>query len=427
MGNPEHYRLTTISCFVGIFAQAVIINLAALLFMPLMRLHGLTYVQLGTLVAVNFSVQVGSDLVFSGLIDRIGFRRLVLPACLVGSLGLFLFALAPVLLPGRVFAGLLAATAVYSAAGGLLEVLLSPIVNAIPNEEKGAAMSLLHSFYAWGQMATIILTTLFLFLVGERHWQWMVGFWALLPLANFLLFLKAPFPPSVPEEHRLNMGDLILKPFCLLAFAAIFFGASAEVLMNQWTSAFMERALLLPKLTGDLFGMCGFALMLGLGRAWHGKYGARFDISKALVAMSALAVLCYLVVALAPGSWPGLLACMVCGFATSLLWPGTLIVASERYPLAGAWMFALLAAAGDVGAGLGPWFTGWVVDHAIDTAAALRLEQWLGIGGEQAALRLGILAGTIAPLLALLCHWGMKRMRENHRQTARAELPIGIP
>lgn len=414
------YRLTTLSCFTGIFVQAIITNLTAILFIPLMRLYDLSYIHLGTLVAVNFSVQVGSDLVFSGLIDRIGFRRLVLPSCLLAFAGLMLFALAPALFPSSVFGGIVVATILFAASCGLLEVLLSPIINAIPNADKGPAMSLLHSFYAWGQVATIIVTTLFLFAFGDQSWVVIVLIWSAVPLVNFFMFLKSPFPPGVPAEHRLNFRDLILQPFCLLAFVAIFFGAASELVMNQWASTFMEKALLFPKVTGDLLGMCGFAVMLGVGRALYGRYGARAQINKVLVATSLMAVACYLVVALAPANGLSLAACILCGFAVSLLWPGTLITASERYPLAGAWLFALLAAAGDIGAAAGPWLTGWVVDTVIDSPLAAGMALLLQTTREQAALRLGILVAVVFPSLVLLAHLVLKAMQQKHVAALRA-------
>ena len=414
MGNADTYKLTTLSCFVGIFVQAIISNLTAILFVPLMRIYSLSYIHLGTLVAVNFAVQVGADLIFSGLIDRIGFRRLVLPSCLLAFAGLVLFGLTPTLFPSNVFGGIILATVLFAASCGLLEVLLSPIVNAIPNAEKGPAMSLLHSFYAWGQVATIIVTTLFLFVFGDRSWAVIVFIWSLVPLTCFFMFVKSPFPGSVPAEHRLNFRDLIGQAFCLIAFAAIFFGAASEVVMNQWASTFMEKALLFPKVAGDLLGMCGFAVMLGVGRALYGKYGARLQINKFLVATSLMTIVCYAVVALSPANGLSLAACILCGFAVSLLWPGTLITAAERYPLAGAWLFALLAAAGDVGAASGPWFTGWVVDSVINTPLAAGVAGVLQTTNEQAALRIGILAAIVFPILVLLCHAALKAMQQRH-------------
>lgn len=392
------YKLTTVSCFVGIFVQAIITNLAAILFIPLMELYGLTYVHLGILVAVNFSAQVASDIIFSGVIDKVGYKRLVIPSTICALIGLILFGMAPYLFD-NVFIGILLATIVFAAASGLLEILLSPIINAIPGNDKGPAMSLMHSFYAWGQVATIIITTLFIFFAGGEHWQIIVFAWAIVPLINFFMFLKAPFPDTISEEQRLGMKDLILNPFYLLALAAIFFGAGTEVIMNQWSSTFMEKALELPKVTGDLLGMCGFAVMLGVGRTVYGMYGHKFNISKALIGGSAIGILCYLIVALSPVDGLNLLACAMCGLAASLLWPGTLIITADRFPLAGAWLFAILAAAGDIGAGFGPWLTGEAVNMML-------------IGNsEQVAIRFGILISVIFPVGAMICHIVLSRMK----------------
>lgn len=392
-----NYKLTTISCFVGIFVQAIITNLTAILFIPLMELYGLNYVHLGILVAVNFSAQVASDIIFSGVIDRIGYKKLVMPATVFAFAGLILFGVTPYVFD-NVFLGILLATIIFAAASGLLEILLSPIINAIPGNDKGPAMSLMHSFYAWGQVVTIVVTTLLLLVLGRARWQLILVMWAVLPVINFFMFLKAPFPPIIAEEHRQNMKDLILHPFYLVALAAIFFGAGTEVVMNQWSSTFMEKALSLPKVAGDLLGMCGFAIMLGVGRTIYGIYGQKLDISKVLIGGSLAGIGCYIVVALSPINALNLLACALCGLAASLLWPGTLIITADRFPLAGAWLFAILAAAGDIGAAVGPWLTGEVVNTLLVTQA------------EEIAIRFGILAAVIFPIGAVVCHIILARM-----------------
>lgn len=401
------YRLTTFSCFMGIFVQAVITNLTPILFIPMMGLYGFSLVHLGVLAGVNFAAQVAADILFSGIIDRKGFRFFVLPTCLVAFCGLMLYAAAPLLF-ANVFVGILLATILFSFSSGLLEVLLSPIIDALPGENKGPMMSFMHSFYAWGQVATIILTTLFIFAFGSRYWQVIVLLWAAVPLAAFLLFLRAPFPPHKPAETRQGMRKLLFRPFYLGALAAILCGASTEVVMNQWASAFMEKALALPKVTGDLLGMCGFAVMMGLGRLLYGLRGARIDMHRVLIGGSALAAVCYLTVALSPSNALALTACAVCGLAASLLWPGTLVVASARYPMAGAWLFAILAAAGDIGASLGNWLVGTVADHA-PAAAAGALTAWLSITPEQADIRIGLLVGALFPLGALACHLALAK------------------
>jgi len=401
--TAKSYRLTTLACFVGIFCQAISSNITAILFIPLMTLYGLSYVHLGLLVGINFTTQVLVDLIASRLVDRYGFRVFVLPADLMAVIGLILFALTPWLF-GNILIGLILATIIFSAACGLQEVMLSPIVNAIPHDAKGPAMALMHSFYAWGQAATIILTTLFLFFFGIRSWQAIVALWAVVPLVNFFMFLAAPFPGVVHEEVRLTMRDLLFRPYYLVALLAILGGAATELAMGQWASTFSEKALALPKVAGDLLGTAGFALLMGVGRLIFGRYGSKMNMNLVLVGSAGVAILCYIVVALAPGAGLSLAACALCGLAASLLWPGTLVITAERYPLAGAWIFAILAAAGDVGAAAGPFVTGVVTDVLRGVPLALEWAATAGLEPEQFAMRASLLLGALFPALTLACH-----------------------
>lgn len=410
--DATHYKLTTISCFTGIFVQAIITNLTAILFVPMMTLYGFSYIHLGILVGINFTTQVMSDLIFSGLIDKIKFKRLVLPTCIISFIGLFLFALSPLIFD-NVFLGIIISTIIFSAASGLLEVLLSPIIDAIPNDNKGPAMSLLHSFYAWGQVATIIITTLFLFVFQAKNWQIVVLFWALVPLVNFFMFLKSPFPPNAPLSHRKSLRELLRKPFLILAFFAIFFGAATEVIMNQFTSSFMEKAILLPKLTGDLFGMAGFAVMLGVGRLIFASSGHKYSINKVLISTSAFAILSYLIVALSPFPVLTVIGCIFTGFASSMLWPGTLIITADEFPMAGSWIFALLAASGDIGAAFGPWATSLIIDVSSGNNFLEFFKSVYKITSEQASIRIGILFAVIFPILTFFTHLLIKRTKSN--------------
>ncbi|MBE0699360.1 MAG: MFS transporter [Anaerolineaceae bacterium] len=405
--TAKSYQLTTISCFVGIFCQAISSNITAILFIPLMTLYGLSYIHLGLLVGINFSTQVLVDIVASRLVDRFGFRVFVLPSDLLAVTGLVLFALSPVLF-SNVLVGLILSTIIFSAACGLQEVMLSPIVNAIPHNEKGPAMALMHSFYAWGQVATIVITTLFLFFFGIRSWQIIVVLWAIVPLVNFFMFLAAPFPGVVHEKVRLTMRDLLLRPYYLVALLAILGGAATELVMNQWSSTFTEKVLDLPKVTGDLLGMAGFAVLLGLGRVIYGRYGNKMNMNNVLVASAGAAVICYIIVALSPVHAISLAACAVCGLAASLLWPGTLVITAERYPLAGAWIFAILAAAGDVGAAAGPFVAGLVTDFTRGFPAALDWAVAVGLSPDQFAIRAAILLAAIFPALTMACHWFLR-------------------
>lgn len=405
--TAKSYQLTTVSCFVGIFCQAISSNITAILFIPLMTLYGLSYVHLGLLVGINFTTQVLVDIIASRLVDRYGFRVFVLPSDLLAVAGLVLFALSPVLF-SNVLVGLILSTIIFSASCGLQEVMLSPIVNAIPHDEKGSAMALMHSFYAWGQVATIVLTTLFLFVFGIRSWQAIVFIWAIVPLVNFFMFLAAPFPGVIHEDQRLTMRDLLFRPYYLVALLAILGGAATELVMNQWASTFTEKVLELPKITGDLLGMCGFAVMLGLGRVIYGRFGSKMNMNNVLVASAGVAVLCYIIVAVSPVLVISLAACAACGLAASLLWPGTLVVTAEKYPLAGAWIFAILAAAGDVGAAVGPFTTGLVTDFTRGFPAALEWAATVGLSPDQFAIRAAILLAAVFPGLTMFFHWFLR-------------------
>jgi MFS family permease len=401
--TAKSYQLTTVSCFVGIFCQAISSNITAILFVPLMTLYGLSYFHLGLLVGINFTTQVLVDIISSRLVDRYGFRVFVLPSDLLAVVGLVLFALSPVLFP-NVLVGLILSTIIFSASCGLQEVMLSPIVNAIPHDEKGPAMALMHSFYAWGQVATIVITTLFLFVFGTQNWQIIVFFWALVPLVNFFMFLAAPFPGVVHESQRLTMRDLLFKPYYLVALLAILGGASTELVMNQWSSTFTEKVLELPKITGDLLGMTGFAVLLGLGRVIYGRYGSKMNLNNVLVASAGVAAACYLIVALSPVHAISVAACAICGLAASLLWPGTLVITAEKYPLAGAWIFAILAAAGDVGAAAGPFAAGLVTDFTRALPAAAGWSAAVGLTPDQFAIRAAIMLAAVFPAITMAAH-----------------------
>jgi MFS family permease len=410
--------LTTLSCFAGIFAQAIINNLTAILFIPFMELFGLRYIHLGILVGINFGVQVSADILFSGLIDRIGFRRITITTCIVAFLGLTLFGFTPNLFPGNEYLGFILATVVFAFANGLLEVILSPIIDAIPNEDKGPAMSLMHSFYAWGQVATIVLTTLVLFWAGNRFWQGIVFFWALIPLTAAVMFYFAVMPPNSAAHTRQKPRELLRSPFYRVALVAILFGGATEVTMNQWASTYLNGALQIDKVVGDLLGMCGFAVMLGLGRVAYGVFGGKRDLNRILVLGSGFTVLCYLVVALSPWNALNVAACALAGLFSAILWPGVLVISSARFPLGGAWMFAILAAAGDIGAGVGPYLTGVVTDSAIGLTLSNLFITWYDstpfgstfpMTPTSAMLRLAILVSVVFPLGAWASHLYLSR------------------
>lgn len=400
--HPVSYRSTIYACYLGNIVQAAVINVTPILFIPLREQFGLSFSQLGTLVLINFLTQVLCDILFSNAVDRYGFRRFIVTAPALAFVGFVLFALAPVIFPRSPYIGFVIATIIYSGSGGLSELLLSPIVNAIPTDEKVSAMSFLHASYSWGHVVVVLVTTLFLHFFSRTAWPYVVLLWAILPLINMFMFIRVPLAPGVPEEHRQGMKALILNRFFIIFFLIIAAGGAAEVSITQWASSFMEKGIQLPKIFGDIAGVCGFALMMGIGRTMLGKIGSRLDISKIMLAGAIIVACCFLIIAFSPFSWLSLAAFAASGLAVSLLWPGTLLIAADFFPLAGAWMFAILAAGGDIGASVGPWFLGIVTDWTSSVPALNTFARQLGLSAEQIGLRAAMLAGFLFPFFASL-------------------------
>ena len=407
MPTEVSYKSTIIACYLGYFTQAIVVNLTPILFIPFMQIYGLSYSQLGFLILINFIVQVSIDILFSKIVDKYGFRIFATISHIICFVGFIIFALSPFLFPNNIYIGLLIGTIIFSGAGGLLEIVISPVLNAIPSDEKAAAMSLLHSFYAWGQLAVVLVTSFLLFIFGLDSWIFIVFLWCLVPLINFVLFLKVPLEKTIPEDERQSMLKVMVKPFFIFAFFAILMGGAAEVTMNQWISAYMEKALGFQKIIGDILGMSFFAIMLGVGRLLYGIYGKKIDVNKILVITSFSAIICYLIVALSPVQIISVIACGLAGLSTSLLWPGTLVITAEKYPLAGAWIFAILAAGGDIGASIGPWFLSLIADNISNNFSG----EIANISVEQLALRIGMLVAAIFPLGAFVCHLYLKKKK----------------
>lgn len=394
----KNYKSTIYTCYLGIFVQAIVINLTPVLFIPLREQFGLAYGQLGVLVLVNFFTQVICDVVFSPFIDRLGFRKLAVLAPAFTTAGFLLFAASPVLFPNNVYTGIVIATVLFAGSGGIFEVVLSPMVNAIPTKEKTGAMSVLHSFYCWGQVAVVLFTTLLLSVLGRQNWQIIVLLWLVFPVACALLFLKVPIAPPVAEHMREKASGVLKNPFFIICFLAIAFGGAAEITISQWVSSFMEKGMNLPKMAGDVFGMCLFAALMGAGRLLYGVYGKKINVWGMMLGGSALAFVCYVAVALTDNAVLSLAACALCGLGVSLLWPGALSVAAGRFPLCGSWLFAVLSLGGDLGNSFGPWLAGVVVDNAAALPGAAAFADRFGFSGEALGLHLGMLVSALFPL-----------------------------
>lgn len=394
------YKNTIRAAYIGNFVGALITNLSPLLFVIYMREFSLSYEQIGRLVLITFFTQIMSSIINSKFVDKFGVRPFIVLGHVLASVGLIVLSFTPYILSNTPYLTIILATIIFGYGGGLLELLLSAIVGAIPGDEKAKAMSLLHSFYAWGFIAVIIITTLLLTILGSARWTLIPLLWSVVPLANGIFFLIVPLAPMVQHKKRVRNRQLLSSPFFLLVLIAILLGGASEVIMSQWTSTFAETSLGLSKATGDLVGVLFFAFFLGIGRLLFGKWGKDEQIWKFMFAGTILAIVCYVVAGLSP--WPilSLIACILSGLGVSLLWPGAIVLAHAKFPHASAALFALLAASGNTGAAIGPYSVGIVTDISLKM-------------GSASPLQVGILSATIFPLLLSIVLIYIKR-----RQTA---------
>lgn len=398
------YRLTVWSCRFGSMIMSIASCYTPLLFLFLRDRYDFTYTQLGALVLVNFTTQIATDLLFSRAADRYGFRPFVVLGQFLCAAGFLAFAMTPFLLRGFEYAGFVISTAIFSVGAGLQELLLSPILDALPSDDPERDMSMMHSFYAWGSVLTIVLSTVLLRVLGMESWPWILCSWAVLPVICGCMFLKAPLRQKVAEDDRMPTRKLLREPAFLLGFFAILCGGASELSMSQWTSSFVERALKLPKLWGDIIGMAGFSALMAVGRTLHGMLGKRLNLRAVLIFGSLGAFLCYLAASLSGSGTVGMLACCMTGLFVSLLWPATLSMTSAALPLAGATMFAFMAAGGDIGCSAAPWLTGVITDLVAANVTVA------GLTPDELGLRAGLLIAAVFPLGSLVCQLLLRRL-----------------
>lgn len=378
------YRTTLVSCFVAYIVQAVVNNFVPLLFVTFQSEFGIPLSQITLLITVNFAVQLTVDLLSARFVDVIGYRASIVAAHILTAVGLVLLTVLPQSVDP--FTGILAAVVVYAIGGGIIEVLVSPIVEACPTDDKASAMSLLHSFYCWGSVGVVLLSTVFFAYVGVSSWRLLACAWAVLPLANALVLLRTPIDKPLDEgDAGMSVGELLgSRVFWVLVVMMLCAGAS-EQSVSQWASAFAERGLQVGKTMGDLAGPMMFALLMGTARLLYAKIGSRWDLSRTMLASTLLCVASYLLTSLSPLPALSLVGCGLCGFSVGVLWPGTFSRASAALRRGGTAMFALLALAGDLGCSAGPTLVGMVSDAA---------------GGNLGA---GILAGAVFPVVLAVC------------------------
>lgn len=353
------YRHTIYACYIGYITQAVVNNFAPLLFLTFHSTYQLPLSQISLLVTVNFCTQLLADLLSAKYVDRIGYRTAIVLAHVFAAVGLIGLGVFPSLFPSA-FAGLCAAVVLYAVGGGLTEVLISPILEACPTEGKSAAMSLLHSFYCWGSVLVVLVSTSLFKIFGIGSWRLVSALWALIPLLNIFYFSQVPIQTLVNEDEGMSISELFCtKIFWLLALLMVCAGAS-ELAMSQWASAFAESGLHVSKAIGDLAGPCLFAVLMGCARVFHAYFAERTDLYKYLSVCALLCIVSYMLASLSP--WPGLslAGCGLCGVSVGAMWPGTFSLASRECPRGGTALFAFLALAGDAGCAAGPTLVGFV-------------------------------------------------------------------
>lgn len=379
----NQYNKTITACFVGYIVQAVVNNFTPLLFLFFQRSYHIPLSQITLLVTFNFGIQLLVDLVSVGFVDKIGYRASMIMAHVLAAAGLILLTILPEVLPSPL-AGILIAVMIYAVGGGLLEVLVSPVVEACPSDNKEKAMSMLHSFYCWGYAGVVLLSTLFFHVAGIGNWKILALVWALIPIGNAFAFASVPMAPLIEDgESGLQLKELFgLKIFWVLLVMMICAGASEQA-VSQWASTFAEKGLGISKTAGDLAGPLAFALLMGTSRLFYGRYGDRIDLDRFMVYSCCLCILSYLGISLLPMPQLSLAACAVCGLSVGIMWPGTFSKASAALPKGGTAMFALLALGGDIGCSGGPTLVGMVS----------------GALGDD--LKMGVLAGIIFPVLLL--------------------------
>ena len=409
--RPNPFRRTLFACYCGYGIQAVINNLAPLLFVVFQDRFAVSLEEIGRLILINFGTQLIVDWLAIRFVDRIGYRKALVIAHVFSAVGLLCLGLLPMVLPFP-YVGLVIAVMVYAVGGGLIEVLISPIVDSLPGDAKASAMSLLHSFYCWGQVVVILLTTLGLYFSGTGLWWLFPVLWALLPLFNLTQVLKMPLMPPLPEEEKTPLKKLFTSRIFLAALLLMLCAGAAELAMSQWSSLFAEKGLRVPKMVGDLLGPCLFAVLMGLGRTAYGFWGHKLRLKNALTVSALFCIACYALTVFSSNPFLSLLGCALCGLSVSLMWPGTLSLASEKYPGGGTAMFGMMALTGDLGASIGPWLSGLVSDMAQKTDAVVRWAADSGLGLEQCGLKVGLAVAILFPLLMLIGLFFLKSKKE---------------
>lgn len=389
--SAPNYRRTLYASYTGYITQAIVNSFAPLLFLTFQSSFDIPLEKITLLVTINFGIQLCVDLASTKVVDRIGYRPCIVAANLFAAVGLVGLGTLPHLLPDP-YVGILCAVVLYAIGGGLLEVLVSPIVEACPFENKAGVMSTLHSFYCWGCVLVVLVSTAFFHIVGIRHWQVLACLWALLPLVNTYLYAGAPIPALVAEGEGMGLRELLGSKMIWLFFLLMVCSGASEQAMSQWASAFAEAGLQVSKTVGDLAGPCMFSVLMGTSRAIYGKYSEKWDLIPFMLGSGGLCIVSYLLATLTASPVLGLVGCGLCGLSVGIMWPGTFSLVSAKCPRGGTAMFALMALGGDLGCSSGPTLVGLVSSAA---------------GG----LKAGLLAAILFPVVLILGVLAVRRIK----------------
>ena len=398
--SVNKFKRTKYACYYTYLAMSSVFSLPPLLFLTFREMYGISYTLLGTLVLVNFCTQLTIDLIFTFFTKYFNIHKTIKIMPLLTSLGLFIYALTPIFFPQHAYAGLLTGTVIFSVAAGLCEVLLSPLIAAIPSDNPDRDMSFLHSLYAYGVLTVVIISTIFLKIAGSQNWMYLTFFWALLPIISFILFSASPMPDINISQNTNKASNKNIKYGLALCTVCIFLGSAAENVMTNWISGYIENSLGISKVVGDILGMAVFAILLGAGRTLYAKYGK--NISKILLLGMIGASVCYLAAGFSKNVIVSMTACILTGFCTSMLWPGTLILMEENYPNLGVTAYALMAAGGDLGGSVAPQLMGIVVDTVSVSNFAHNLSNTLSLSAEQIGMKTGMIISSLFPILGII-------------------------
>ncbi len=403
MTNQKNYKKTLMACYLGFVTQAISANFAPLLFLTFKDAYGITLEKIAMIPMVFYLTQLLVDLAATKFADKIGYRACVMASQVLSSMGLVLMAILPEIFPVP-FIGILISVVLYAIGSGLIEVLVSPIVEACPFENKDGVMSLLHSFYCWGAMGVILGSTIFFAVFGVENWKILTFIWALVPLYNTFNFINCPIERLVEDGKSMGISKLLKTPIFWLMILLMVCSGASEATMSQWTSAFTESAIGVSKMVGDLAGPCLFAMFMGISRMLYGKFSEKLDLTKVMLVCGIMCAGCYLLASLSTLSILGLAGCALCGLAVGIMWPGSISISSQNCPRGGTAMFAFLALAGDLGATVSPAMVGSLSEKA---------------GGN---LKTGLLFATLFPIILVVGLIILRSLKKHQVRDEKAKL-----